>query len=83
MMSSLLSLASVTSLPSDGYLLYLIFVIKALLMNDPGPPDGPVFNRFHLSRNINVRVIVDRKIFFMQRIVSLFGPTSLDQVMQA
>ena len=52
-------------------------------MNDPGPPDGPVFNRFHLSRNINVRVIVDRKIFFMQRIVSLFGPAGLDQIMQA
>ena len=52
-------------------------------MNDPGPPDGPVFNRFHLSRSINVRVIVDRKIFFMQRIVSLFGPAGLDQVMQA
>ena len=30
-----------------------------------------------------MRVIVDRKIFFMQRIVSLFGPAALDQVMQA
>ena len=52
-------------------------------MNDPGPPDGPFFNRFHLSQNINVRVIADRKIDFMQRIVSLFGPVALDQVMQA
>ena len=52
-------------------------------MNDPGPPDGLVFNRFHLSRNINVRVIVDIIFFFMQRIVSLFGPVALDQVMQA
>ena len=52
-------------------------------MNDLGPPDGPFFNRFHQSQNINVRVIVNRKIFFMQRIVSLFGPVALDQVMQA
>ena len=52
-------------------------------MNDPGPPDGSFFNRFHLSQNINVRVIVNKKIFFMQRIVSLFGPAALDQVMQA
>ena len=52
-------------------------------MNDPGLPDGPFFNWFHLSRNINVRVIVDRNFFFMQRIVSLFGPAALDQVMQA
>ena len=52
-------------------------------MNDLGPLDGPFFNWFHLSQNINVGVIVDRKIFLMQRIVSLFGPAALDQVMQA
>ena len=52
-------------------------------MNDLGPPDGPVFNWFHLSQNINVRVIINRKIHFMQRIVFLFGPAALDQVMQA
>ena len=52
-------------------------------MNDPGPLDGPVFNRFHLLQNINVRVIIRRKIHFMQSIVSLFGPAALDQVMQA
>ena len=52
-------------------------------MNDLGPPNGPIFNRFHSSQNINVRVIISRKIHFMQRIVSLFGPAALDQVMQA
>jgi len=52
-------------------------------MNDPGPPDGPVFNRFHLTQLINVRVIVSRKIHFMQRIVYLFGPAALDEVMNA
>ena len=46
-------------------------------MNNPGPPDGPVFNQFHLVQNINVRVIVSRKIHFMQRIVFLFGPAAL------
>ena len=48
-------------------------------MNNPGPPDGPVFNQFHLVQNINVRVIVSRKIHFMQRIVFLFGPAALGQ----
>ena len=51
-------------------------------MNDLGPLDGLVFNLFHLLQNINVRVIVSKKIHFMQRIVSLFGPAALDQVMQ-
>ena len=52
-------------------------------MNNPGPLDGPVFNRFHLTQLINVRVIVSRKIHFMQRIVFLFGPAALDEVMNA
>ena len=51
-------------------------------MSDLGPPDGPVFNQFHLCQNINVRVIISRKIHFMQRIVFLFGPAALNQVMQ-
>ena len=52
-------------------------------MNNPGPPEGPVFNQFHLVQNINVRVIVSRKIHFMQRIVFLFGPAALGQVINA
>ena len=52
-------------------------------MNNQGPPDGPVFNQFHLVQNINVRVIVSRKIHFMQRIIFLFGPAALGQVMNA
>ena len=60
--------------------MYLIF---ASVMNNQGPPDSPVFNQFHLVQNINVHVIVSRKIHFMQRIVFLFGPTALGQVMNA
>ena len=52
-------------------------------MDNPGRPDGPVFNRFTLTRNINIRVVVDRKIHYMQRIVSLFGPKALGQVLNA
>ena len=52
-------------------------------MNNQDPPDGPVFNQFHLTQQINVRVIVSRKIHFMQRIVFLFGPAALGQVMNA
>ena len=52
-------------------------------MNNPGPPEGPIFSQFHLVKNIIVRVIVSRKIHFMQRIVFLFGPAALGQVMNA
>ena len=52
-------------------------------MNDPGPPDGPIFNQFHLVQNINVRVVISRKIHFMQRIVFLFGPAALREVLDA
>ena len=47
-------------------------------MNNQGPPDKPIFNSFHLTQQISMRVIVSRKIHFMQRIVSLFGPVALD-----
>ena len=52
-------------------------------MNDQGPPDGPLFNPFHLTQCINVRVTVSRKIHFMQRIVQLFGPGALRQVLDS
>ena len=52
-------------------------------MSNPGPPDGPIFNHFHLTQQINVRVIISRKIHFMERIVFLFGPTLLSEVMDA
>ena len=52
-------------------------------MNDQGPPDGPLFNPFHLTQSINVRVTVSRKIHFMQRIVQLFGPRALRQVLDS
>ena len=52
-------------------------------MNNPGPLDGPLLNHFCLTQVINVRVIVSRKIHFMQRIVYLFGPATLDEVMNA
>ena len=52
-------------------------------MNNLGPPEGPAFNQFHLVQNINVRVIISRKIHFMQRIVFLFGSAALAEVMNA
>lgn len=52
-------------------------------MNDQGPPDGPLFNPFHLTQRINVHVTVSRKIHFMQRIVQLFGPGALRQVLDS
>ena len=52
-------------------------------MNNQGPPHGPIFNHFHLTQQINVRVIISRKVHFMQRIVFLFGPVALSEVMDA
>ena len=52
-------------------------------MNNPGRLDGPVFNRFTLTCNINIRVVIDKKIHYMQRIVFLFGPEALGQVLNA
>ena len=52
-------------------------------MNNQGPPEGPIFNTFHLTQQVNVCVIISRKIHFMQRIVFLFGPTALGEVLNA
>ena len=51
-------------------------------MNNQGPPDGPVSNQFHLTQQVNVRVIVSKKVHFMQRIVFLFGPAALREVLE-
>ena len=50
-------------------------------MKNLGPLDGLVFNHFTLTRAVNIHVIVDRKIHYMQRIVFLFGPEALGQMM--
>ena len=42
---------------------------------------APAFHNFHLTQHINVRITVSRKIHFMQRIVQLFGPGALGQVL--
>ena len=38
---------------------------------------------FHFGINFSVRVIISRKIHFMQRIVSLFGPVALKEILEA
>ena len=48
---------------------------------DPNPPPSPFFYPFELTQWIFVRVSISRRIHFMQQIVSLFGPTTLDEVM--
>ena len=42
-----------------------------------------VFHNFHLIQHINVRITVSRKVHFMQRIVQLFGPGALGQVLNS
>ena len=42
-----------------------------------------LFNPFHLTQRINVRITVSRKVHFMQRIVQLFGPGALRQVLDS
>ena len=52
-------------------------------MNNQGSLDAPIFNTFHLTQAINVRVIISKKIHFMQRIVSLFGLVALREILEA
>ena len=52
-------------------------------MNQDPPPSGPFFHPFQLTQHINVRIIISRKIHFMQRIVQLFGPAVLGQVLNS
>ena len=42
-----------------------------------------LFHNFHLTQHINVRIRVSRKVHFMQRIVQLFGPGALGQVLKS
>ena len=44
-------------------------------------PGGRVVHRFHFSRAIRINVHVDRKIFFQQRIVFMFGADRLGEVL--
>ena len=52
-------------------------------MNNQGPPDGPLFFPFHFTQQIHVHVTISRKIHFMQRIVHLFGPEVLGEVLES
>ena len=42
----------------------ILYLDSTLLMNNQGPPDAPIFNTFHLTQAINVRVIVSWKNSF-------------------
>lgn len=44
-------------------------------------PGGRVVHHFHFSRAIRINVHVDRKIFFQQRIVFMFGADRLGEVL--
>lgn len=43
--------------------------------------DGPRFLQFHSTQRIRINVHVDRKIFFQQRIVYMFGPARLGEIL--
>lgn len=47
-------------------------------MNNQG---GPIFNPFHFVQHISIRVCISRKLHFMQRIVFLFGPERLREIL--
>ena len=50
-------------------------------MNNQDNQDAPIFNPFHFVQHINVRVCISRKMHFMQRIVFLFGPERLGEIL--
>ena len=43
--------------------------------------DGPIFQPFHFSQQIEIRVCISQKIHFMQRIALMFGPERLGEVL--
>lgn len=45
--------------------------------------NGPVFTPFHFTQRIRINVHVDRKIFFQQRMVFMFGPERLREIMES
>ncbi len=45
--------------------------------------NGPQFNPFHLTQRIQINVHVDRKMFFQQRIVFMFGPRILREILES
>ena len=49
--------------------------------NQMNNDDGPRFLRFHRTQRIQINVHVDRKIFFQQRIVFMFGPQVLGEIL--
>ena len=56
--------------------------------NPPPPnldlPQGPFVHPFQLTpQHISINITINHKIHSMQRIVYLFGPAALDQVMAA
>ena len=44
------------------------------------PTSGGLFHIFHFTRAIRINVHVDRKIFYHQRIVFMFGPNRLGEI---
>ena len=46
-------------------------------------PERPPFLPFHATQRIQINVHVDRKIFYYQRIVFMFGPERLREVIES
>ena len=45
--------------------------------------NGPQFIPFHLTQRIQINVHVDREIFYQQRIVFMFGPRRLREILES
>ena len=43
----------------------------------------PQFTPFHFTQQIQINVHVDKKIFFQQRMVFMFGPERLREIMES
>ena len=46
-------------------------------------PERPPFLPFHATQRIRINVHVDRKIFYYQRIVFMFGPERLREIVES
>lgn len=57
---------------------YIFLLLKLYQMNNQGAVN---FHSFHFVQNIRVNVCISRKIHFQQRIVFLFGPERLREIL--
>lgn len=56
-----------------------IYSLVVVMNNQQRPPFLP----FHSTQRLSIHVYVDRKIFYRQRLVLMFGPDRMEEIIQS